>query len=65
VDTLIQGIARNPMASRLLSVIWQGWDAGQPAALTLHLVSGLPSADNNFTNPTHRLRVRGHHADRA
>ena len=34
-------------------------------ALTLHLVGGLPRPDDHLTDPAHRLRVRGHHADRA
>ena len=38
---------------------------GQRAALLLHLVGGLPGADDDFAEPAHRLRVRRHHRERA
>ena len=38
--------------------------AGQAAALLLHFVRGLPSADDDFTHPPHGLAVAAHHADR-
>ena len=37
----------------------------QPAALRLHLVRGLPGADDDLAHPAHRLAVGRHHADRA
>ncbi len=35
------------------------------AELHLHLVGGLPGADDGLADPAHRLRVRAHHADDA
>ena len=37
----------------------------QRAALLLHLVGGLPGADDDFAEPAHGLRIRGHHRQRA
>jgi len=37
----------------------------QRAALLLHLVGGLPGADDHLAEPTHRLAVRRHHRQRA
>src|SRR5215510_9940869 len=37
----------------------------QLAALQLHLVRGLPGATDDFTDPTHCLRIGRHHADGA
>ena len=31
---------------------------GQPAALALHFVGGLPSANDDLAGPAHRLAVR-------
>ena len=39
--------------------------AGQCAALGLHLVRGLPGADDDLADPAHRLAVGGHHRKRA
>ena len=37
----------------------------QGAALLLHLVGGLPGADDDFAEPAHGLRIRRHHRERA
>jgi len=37
--------------------------AGQAAALLLHLVCGLPGADDDLAHPAHGLAVAAHHAD--
>jgi hypothetical protein len=37
----------------------------QRAALRLHLVRGLPGADDHLADAPHRLRIRRHHRDRA
>src|SRR5215468_12613284 len=39
--------------------------AGERAALALHLVRGLPGADDRFANPTHGLAVRRDHGEGA
>jgi hypothetical protein len=38
---------------------------GELAALHLHLVRGLPGADDHFADPAHRLRVRRKHREGA
>ena len=37
----------------------------QRAALLLHLVGGLPGANDHFAEPAHGLRIRRHHRERA
>ena len=37
----------------------------QPPALLLHLVGGLPGADDDLADPAHGLAVRRHHRQRA
>ena len=38
---------------------------GRGSALPLHFVGRLPGADDHFADPSHGLRIRRHHADRA
>ena len=59
VDRVFGEVALDPKIVVALIVF------GQWAALALHLVGGLPGADDDFADPPHRLAVRRHHAEGA
>ena len=59
VDRVLRDVAADA------EVVAAGRLAGQGAALALHLVRRLPGAADHLADPSHRLGVRRHHAERA
>jgi len=70
-DAFFVTAARKPLLTRPYrdlphpGVVVRNRIVRQRSPLLLHLVGGLPRAADHFADPSHRLRVRRHHADGA
>src|SRR5437899_5646471 len=59
IDSVLGNVALHP------KVVVVGKVLIQFAALTFHLVRGLPCAANDLADSAHRLRIQRHHTNRA